>query len=128
MIDSTSERRMAENEMVFRQANDQIRESLEEVKKRAVEEGLPRMLETDEMKLDFYCECSDENCRERISMSVGEYKRAHTKKNEFTVLPSHEVLAIERILRGEPNYFVVEKLIDPPETDPSLHTTSVDNV
>lgn len=108
MSTTPSERRLIKNELVFRNANMKVRKALERLKKSAQLEGFTP-LETTEIPLHFYCECSDKDCRERIIMSPEHYAKVHKAKRRFIILPGHETSGIEKVVKRTRNYFVVEK-------------------
>jgi hypothetical protein len=74
MKDSVSERRMAENEVVFRKYNERVQQGFDAVKKVAKEAGQEHFVVEVDAPLYFYCECSDENCHERIRLTTERYK------------------------------------------------------
>lgn len=122
--ENESERRQAENEVVFRQANQQIQKNLQKLDKSVVADGHPTSLMlTEDIPLHFYCECSNENCRERIEITQGQYEALHKNTSQFVVIPGHEVAEIERIIKTEPTYLVVEKYIRPPKDATKLNKT-----
>lgn len=121
-----SERRQIENEVVFRQANEQVLGELHEMEVNAKETGISPDIY--ELPIHFYCECSDENCQKRIVIKLNLYNDLHNNRKQFLIKPGHEVLAIERIVLTTPNYAVVEKFVTPPETVPKLQTTDIENV
>lgn len=116
---------MVENEAVFRKYNRKIQHGYEELQKLAKSEGEP-MPDLD-MPMHFYCECADENCRERIAVSIGKYKRLHQNKKHFIVIPGHEVSQCEFVIKTTLHYTIVEKYMTPPETAITLNATSVEN-
>ena len=69
-----SERRLAENELMFQSANKQLQE------KASSESNIVR----------FYCECSNFDCRERIPITVKEYSDTVRDYKEFTRLTPTE--------------------------------------
>ena len=119
MSSKPSERRLIENEVVFRQLNEQIQKGIEEVNQIAAEDGqLEYMINhgPGELTLHFYCECSNVDCVDRVEIGLHEYNKIHEDRDLFVVLPGHEVLKVENVVRKEPNYLVVKKHITPPET------------
>lgn len=100
-----SERRLVENEILFRSTN---REVQRRVKKDLIGSGESRVF-----KLRFYCECSRFYCRDRIELTIDEYELATENEKQFIVLPGHENPAVEKVIRKGENYIVVEKNIDP---------------
>jgi len=106
MPESSSDRHLAENEVIFRDANEELRQFIKEHNK------------TDDdkiKKLRFLCECSNFTCREHIELSLTKYEKIHRNSSQFIVKPGHEMLSIERIVSREPDYFVVEKFMTPPK-------------
>ena len=127
MNNAPSKRRMAENEVVFREYNERVGKSFDELKRMAKEANQESFIRDDDTPLHFYCECSDENCRERIEMAPSRYKQIHKKRDRFVVIVGHEVKDIEHILEKQDGYSIVEKLIPIPKTVSTLKKTSVDN-
>jgi len=121
-------RRKVENEVVFRQANERVQIELVELERMAEAEGHTSLPNIDDISLHFYCECSDENCRERIVMKLTMYNEFHTNRKQFLISPGHEALEIEKVVFEDSNYTVVEKFATPPETAVKLHHTNIDNV
>jgi hypothetical protein len=130
MKETLSERRLAENEVVFRQLNEQVKKGVEETNKLAIEENQHDMiidLEDWQTSLQFYCECSDENCTKRVTVDYAEYNKIHEQRDHFIVAPGHEVAKIEQVVRKEDGFVVVKKYGKPPETVDVLHQTNIDN-
>lgn len=128
MSNNLSERRLIENEVVFRQRNEMVAEGfkqMHELAQQTNEEGLMIGVET---PLHFYCECSDENCRERIRMTPQQYESAHEHRRRFVLLHGHETGEIERIVERKPVWNIVEKLQPVPETAGGLHATEIENL
>lgn len=119
--------RLAENEVIFRNHNEAVQKGLDEVKKIAVEEGQQYLVKKVEEPLHFYCECADENCRKRIRIILKEYKKLHDNRSRFIVIPGHNVLGLEKIVRRKAEYWVVEKFIKPPKTAKKLNATLINN-
>lgn len=119
---------MAENEVTFRQLNERAKKHFDELKKVAVEYNEPDLLKENNTPLHFYCECVDENCRQRIIIKPGEYDKIHQKRDHFIIVPGHDVEVIERVVRKKPGYWVVEKYNGPPESADKLNPTEVDNI
>lgn len=104
------ERRIGENEVIFREVNERVRETQE-----TFQAG------TDDA--DFVCECGDATCLERIRMTLAEYEEVRSDPTHFAIAPGHEVDAVETIVAHEGRYDVVRKLPGGPEeiaisTDP----------
>lgn len=115
MPESPADRRRAENEVMFRQENERVQKFVQErsvARKRR------------EPKLHFYCECFDENCRERIIMTPAKYQRLHDNRSRFVIKPGHRDGKIERVVRAEPEYLVIEKYMTPPDNANKLNRTT----
>ena len=123
----TSDRRLAENEIVFRRYNESVKEGMDRLNELAAQEGSDFYDLGVDDPLHFYCECSDENCVERIKISPNEYNKIHENRRAFTIVCGHEVSKIEEAMRKEKGYCVVVKHQVPPETEATLHSTDVDN-
>lgn len=111
---------MTENDAVFRQSNEKVQDGIEELAKLANEHGQPEFSPKADLTLQFYCECSDENCRQRIELSVSTYGDIHQNRSRFVVLPGHEVIEVESVIETNDAYTIVEKFLDPPEDPTTL--------
>ncbi len=127
MAETLSERRWAENEMVFREANEKIQQELKELKKTLERDGNSSLVDDPDMPLHFICECADENCHQRILLRPSEYKQQHQNAGQFIIVPGHTVAAIEKEVRSNDHYTVVEKFITPPQIVTKLTPTPIDN-
>jgi hypothetical protein len=60
---------------------------------------------------DAICECANEECSERIALSVDEYEELRGHGARFAVAPSdeHVFLDVERVVERHARYWVVEK-------------------
>jgi hypothetical protein len=103
-MDNTSKRKLAENEVVFREANKSVAEF--------AGDGT-----SDDKPLRFYCECSKEECRERIELSPAKYRELHQNSRLFIALPGHEVTEIEKIVSPEGGFNLIEKFDEPPSPE-----------
>lgn len=124
---SHAERRQIENEMIFRRANEKVGDDLDALDAMHIEDNNLHLIRDDDMKLEFKCECSDENCAERISMLLNEYQEIHTDRDTFIVMPNHQVDPIEKVTREEARYNVVKKNNSTSEPTNTLNDTSIDN-
>lgn len=127
MSKSRSLRRLVENEVYFRQMNRNIEKQFSHLKKLASEHGQSDMIDDDDMMLQFFCECSDEACRSRISLRRSQYDKIHKADDTFVIVRGHEVPEVERVLRKTADYYVVVKKIEPPKASSGLNSTPVAN-
>ena len=61
---------------------------------------------------NLFCECGFPDCRERLSVSLGDYDRVRSHPRRFLVLPGHDIPGAEKVVEAHENWNVVEK---PPE-------------
>lgn len=123
----TLDRRLLENEAAFREYNERVQKSFDDMKVIAREDSQEFLVPENNIPLQFFCECADEKCRQRIKLDPTVYNEIHRDRRRFVILPHHEVVAIEKVVKKSPNYFVVEKKAQPPE-DGTLNSTNIDNV
>lgn len=124
MGESASERKLVENEVIFRQTNENVLSGLKEVAKLAEDADQKDLAPDLNQPVQFYCECSNENCRERVKLSPHDYEALHQNKSQFILLSGHNLPQIERTMRAEDNFIVVEKFMTPPDKAETLHPTS----
>jgi hypothetical protein len=125
MSQSLSEIRWAENEVVFRKANENVAKNVVSTKTIAEEENQQEFIKgMDDLALLFYCECADEKCRERISLTPKEYAEQHRNSSQFILMPGHHIPTVERIVFEGDKYIIVEKYMTPPKNAEKLNPTS----
>ena len=103
-------RRIGENEVIFREVNERVRDSQE-------------TFEPERGDAEFVCECGSAGCVDRIRMTLAEYEELRSNPTHFAIRPGHEVPDVEVIVRREDRYDIVRKLPGGPEelaisTDP----------
>jgi hypothetical protein len=91
----SEELRIAKIESRFRDVNERIAESADEV-------GLPQA--------DLVCECADPECGHPIAASLDDYERVRSDGALFVIAPEHDVPEHEEVVESRPGYRVVEKL------------------
>lgn len=90
-------RRIGQNEVVFREVNERLRE---------LGEGFSMVSDL----ADFVCECGNTSCTERVRMTLAAYEKVRSDPRYFVVVKGHEAPEYERIVSREEDYSVVEKL------------------
>jgi hypothetical protein len=88
--------RAARNEALFRRVNERVEE---------VNQAFQPLLGD----ADFFCECADVDCMEKITMTLVEYEELRSDPTHFAVKPGHEVPDHERVVEERVRYLVVEK-------------------
>lgn len=97
-VEETTE--VARVQSLFRDVNERIR-------------GLNEEFEPLAAAGEWFCECADPNCFERLEMTQEEYDAIRRHPDRFPVIPGHEVLGAERVMQvvsRHSNYLVVETL------------------
>jgi len=89
-------KRRAENQQLFREVNERIAE-------------LNQTFQI-EGRSEFLCECSQEECKEPVSISLDEYEAVRGESTRFFVLPGHEDQSVENVVSRNDRYVVVEKI------------------
>jgi len=90
---SEQRQRAAKNQSLFREVNERIED-----------------LSANAFFTTFVCECMDETCDSRISMTIEEYEHIRSHSNMFVVLRGHEVPEVEQTVETTDRFLVVSKL------------------
>jgi len=122
-----TERREIENEMIFRRANERIGNGLDQIDDMYREDGNPELVRSDDILLQFLCECSDENCNTRIPIKLSVYQKIHENRGAFIIKLKHQVKGIEKVILTEEEYSVVEKNKTTAEPSNILNKTKINN-
>ena len=123
------ERKQIENEMLFRRANERVGSDLDEVDQFHISDGNPHLVRSDDLLLDFKCECSDENCSVRIPLELSKYRLIHLDRSAFIIKLNHEVKPIEEVIETTEQYSIVRKnnVTAEPHKDAQYNQTNIDN-
>jgi len=119
---TTASKKLVENEAMFRKLNESVNHdvaTLDVIDKGALKPGF---------KLQYFCECADEACKQRITLSVRTYQKIHAERDRFIIIPGHNVAKVETIVKRYKTFNVVDKKIDAPEKPQRFHHTDADNV
>ena len=108
---TTRKERLANNEAMFRFANDRMADWDEVRASEAVEH--------------YLCECADPDCREKIALRKGDYEAVRSDSRHFVTVPGHELPEVETVIETHDGWVVVEKNPEVTQraqaTDPRLH-------
>ena len=63
----------------------------------------------DDLLIDFNCECSDDGCIERVSLTLQSYEDLHDTKARFVITPGHDEPIVEKVHRQTKDFAVVDK-------------------
>jgi hypothetical protein len=127
MNKSLTEQRMITNEGVFRHHNEQVQKQMDALRAIAKEDNQEHLIPEHDIPLHFYCECSDEDCRQRIELLPSRYNAIHRDRKCFIVMPGHEAALVERVVKHEKEYSIVRKHETPPESVGKLQPTPLEN-
>jgi AraC-like DNA-binding protein len=89
-----SERRMAQNEVLFREVNERVDDLAEGVAAGHAE---------------YLCECANQLCTFRVPLTPTEYASVRADGKQFVVLPDHWTPEIETLVLRDERYWVVRK-------------------
>jgi hypothetical protein len=106
----TRAERQGRNESLFREVNERIAE-------------LNQTFHV-EGRSEFLCECSREECKEPVSISLDEYEAVRRESTRFFVIPGHEDGSVERVIERNDRYMVVAKIGDAAEEADDLDPRS----
>jgi uncharacterized protein (DUF1499 family) len=95
-MDDLRKARHARNEDFFREVNERISEKAES-------HGL------DSHRYEFFCECSDTACTERVKLTLPEYEYIRAEPTRFVVKNDHVVAEIEHVVATVPDHMIIEK-------------------
>jgi hypothetical protein len=95
LVPQESERRVAGNEDLFRDANEAIERGLWPGEKHPA--------------VRFRCECDRLDCSGVIELSLDDYERVRANPRRFIMVPGHERPEFETVIERHPGYMVVEK-------------------
>jgi len=84
--------RAAKSQSLFREANERI-----------LELGSPLDV------IDFACECVREGCAETVPLTPAQYEKVRRFPTHFVICPGHDAPEVERVIKGNGRYAVVEK-------------------
>ncbi len=90
------QRRIAENEVRFREINERLRDSLDGV------------IPGDDV-VEFVCECGDRGCTDAVGLTLDEYEAVRAHALRFAVLAGHEIPDVETVVERHSRYAVVQK-------------------
>ena len=88
------EERIIENEKLFREVNERVAQ---------MQAGFSGP------DPEWVCECGDETCFEKISVSIEEYEQIRSHGDWFAIRPGHEKPDVEKVVRQDDGFLVVEK-------------------
>jgi hypothetical protein len=94
-VATNREERLAQNEAMFRAANE-------------------RMADWEEIHVtngreSYFCECANPHCREKVSLHKADYERVRSNPLHFFIVEGHELPEVEAIIERNEGWSVIEK-------------------
>jgi len=124
-----AERHQIENEMLFRRMNETVGDDLGALDAERIEKNEMYLVRDKHVLIKFKCECSDEDCTQRIPLRLTEYQEMHADRNRFIVKTDHQVDQIETVISSGSDYHVVSKNNSLPhlKDGKKMNKTTIDN-
>src|ERR1700751_4399213 len=89
------QQQIEENEKLFREVNERVAQM-----HRGFQAGSDP---------EWVCECGDETCFEKVRLSLDDYLEIRARNDWFFVRPGHVKPDVERVVKSDDGYLVVEK-------------------
>jgi AraC-like DNA-binding protein len=89
------ERRMAQNEALFREVNERIKETAD---------GLGS-----DSAFEYFCECANADCTFQITLTAAQYESVRADPTQFAVLPLHFTPEVETLVSEKGDFWIVRK-------------------
>ena len=89
---------MAQNEVLFREVNERVRDV-------ATTLG-------DDGRYEYFCECANKDCTVHVTLTLPEYEAIRSDPHQFFVLPGHVTPEVEKVVAETASYTVVRKTGD----------------
>jgi hypothetical protein len=100
------EERMANNEAMFRIANERMAEWEEQHATEAVEL--------------YFCECADQDCRQKVGLRKTDYEAVRSDPRHFLIAVGHDIPDVETVIEQHGDWAVIEKNPEVTQTVESL--------
>lgn len=95
-MEDAQKTRLARNEDLFRQVNDRI-------------DDLAETHGDDAHTYEFFCECSDLGCTERVRLTLAQYAHVRAEPSRFVVVKDHVIEEIEHVIERADDHVLIEK-------------------
>jgi hypothetical protein len=105
-VASQREERVAENEAMFRVANERMAGWEEHHATSAVE--------------PYFCECAAPECREHVDLRKDDYERIRSDSRRFVIVPGHELPDVETVIERNEGWAIIEKAPEVTDTVEAL--------
>jgi len=95
--DAISSQRAAENQSLYRSANERIKD---------LNEAFDHLAS---IQSEWVCECADTECTNHVAATLSEYESIRSNPRTFLVYPGHVYPHVERVVAGNESFTIVEK-------------------
>ena len=95
-MDDAQKARLARNEDLFRQVNEKI-------------DDIAERHGDDSHVYEFFCECSDAGCSERVHLTLPQYAHVRGDSARFVVVKGHVLDEIEHVIEDAEDHVLIEK-------------------
>ena len=95
-MEAEQEKRVAGNESLFRLVNERVEETHDRFGMTGTQ--------------DYFCECGDAGCTDRVRLTREEYERVRSHPRRFAIVPGHDIPEVEDVVELHGSYGVVEKI------------------
>lgn len=89
------ERRTAQNEALFREVNERIKETAD---------GLGS-----DSAFEYFCECANADCTFQLTLTAAQYESLRADPTQFVVLPLHFTPEVETLVSENDGHWIVRK-------------------
>jgi hypothetical protein len=89
------ERRLAQNEVLFREVNERVRDIASKL--------------GDDGGYEYFCECANKDCTFRVSLRLTDYEAIRSDPKQFVVLADHYTPEVEDVVTKTEAFWVVRK-------------------
>jgi hypothetical protein len=90
------ERRLAQNEVLFREVNERVRDVASQL--------------GDDGGYEYFCECANKDCTFRVPLRIADYEAIREDPRQFVVLPEHFTPEVEILVGQTDTYWIVRKV------------------
>jgi hypothetical protein len=100
--DSAEIARNADNQNLYREANERVMETNARFELAGEEERI----------VEVFCECGDAACAERVPLTRETYERVRADSETFVLIPGHDKGVVEDVIEKTPGYVIARNVGD----------------
>lgn len=86
---------MAQNEALFREVNERIKETADDL--------------GSDSPFEYFCECANADCTFQITLTAVQYESIRADPTQFAVLPLHFTPEVETLVSENDGHWIVRK-------------------